>query len=120
MKTENPSTPVNQSDNQNQIKNDPEGEEIDYAGILERTIHNPFIPIRPGTKLADLTSTPAREEKPQEFIPSPNVPAGIDTLEGDMAIINRMNRFKEEKKRLKLERKKSGIHSQAKFRNGNG
>lgn len=94
-------------------------DEIDYSGILERTINNPFIPIRPGTKLADLVGAPAQREKPQEPVSSSDVPAGIDTPEGDLAIIERENRFKEEKKRMKLERRKSGIHSQARYRNGN-
>ena len=95
-------------------------DEIDYAGILKRTIDNPFIPIQPGTTLADLIGTPARKEKPQEFVSSPNVPPGIDTPEGDSAIINREIRFKEEKKKSRLERKRGGLHSQSKYRNGNG
>jgi hypothetical protein len=120
MTPENLSTQVNQSDNQNQIKNDPEEEEIDYAKILDRNINNPFIPIRPGTKLADLIGTPTQAEKPQGFVSSPDAPSGTDTPEGDMALIKREIRFREEKRKSRLERRKSGTHLQAKYRNGNG
>jgi hypothetical protein len=93
------------SDKDGQVTNEPESEEIDYAGILNKTLK--YSPVQPGagTTLANLQNVPSQTQKDTVE----KADAG-STVQEDNNFLNKAADLRKKRREAMVQMKKTGRH----------